>query len=192
MNTYLPSTPKVNPTTPPYFEHLTPTPGRKSRSPNKNQGLIHTKNYNVLPREASMRVGLPHPHLFKSYASHPYNPSFNNSSCIHFETSNKALKDLIVERQPRTMFPESDLLALVKGVVSALVFLQERTYCHGFLDCCSIYFDEDLGIFKIYDNELLNGENMYGVHLLKRRKKNFYIAPELFYAVLDPMFEVRI
>jgi len=45
---------------------------------------------------------------------------------------------------------EEDLLALLKGMTSALAFSQERNMSNGDIHPSTIYFDIKYGAFKIY------------------------------------------
>jgi len=62
------------------------------------------------------------------------------------------LDSLIAERIGTIqLFPEEDLLALLKGVLSVLAYLQDKGITHGDIHPTSIYFDTKSGAFKIYD-----------------------------------------
>ena len=68
------------------------------------------------------------------------------------------MESLISERiGTNKLFPEEDLIALLNGVGSALEFLQEKNISHGDINPRNIYFDIKVGVFKIYDSELLEG-----------------------------------
>ena len=56
------------------------------------------------------------------------------------------------------MFTQGDLVAMAKGLTSALAYLQEHNIFHGDISPDTVYFDENSGLFKIADEELINGE----------------------------------
>ncbi len=118
----------------------------------------------------SKRLLLTHPHLLQTL-----NPSVPNQ--LYFEYASITLSQLISERKPTKLFIESDLLALMRGLSSVLSYLQINGVSHGNLHPDRIFFDEKSGVFKLYDEELLMGENC-GFRQAKSGKKSF-LAPEL-------------
>jgi serine/threonine protein kinase len=60
------------------------------------------------------------------------------------------LEQIFAERLgSNKLFPEEDLSALLKGVLSALAFLQENGITHGDIHPSTIYFDHNSGSFKL-------------------------------------------
>ena len=118
----------------------------------------------------SKRVLLSHPHLLQTL-----NPSLPNQ--LYFEYASITLTQLISQRKSTKLFIETDLLALMRGLSSVLSYLQINGVSHGNLHPDRIFFDENSGVFKLYDEELLMGENC-GFREAKSGKKSF-LAPEL-------------
>jgi hypothetical protein len=55
--------------------------------------------------------------------------------------------------------PEDELLCLTKGLTYALYHLSTLEAAHGQLDTANVFFDVDYFIYRVYDNELINGQN---------------------------------
>jgi serine/threonine protein kinase len=53
--------------------------------------------------------------------------------------------------------PEKEILCMTKGITYALRHLQMLGVSHGDLRTKNIYFDVDYFLFRVYDNELING-----------------------------------
>lgn len=66
-------------------------------------------------------------------------------------------KDEIVKVCIEFLLPESEAWCLVRGVVSALLFLQQNDIPHGMLSLHNIYFDEEYLLYRVYDQELISG-----------------------------------
>jgi serine/threonine protein kinase len=54
---------------------------------------------------------------------------------------------IIIESLP----PEAEACCYVKGVLSALLYLQERHISHGMISSKNIYFDEEFLLYRVYD-----------------------------------------
>ena len=81
-----------------------------------------------------------------------------NTSYFFFEFSQITLESLVQERLgTNKLFPEEDLMALLKGVTSALAHFQENQITNCDIHPTSIFFDLKSGAFKIYDKELIQG-----------------------------------
>lgn len=120
--------------------------------------------------ELSKRFAFQHPHLLKTLD--PRIPS-----TIYFEYSSINLSYLISQRRPNKLFIETDILALLRGISSALAYLQMNNVSHGNIHTSRIFFDETIGVFKIYDEELLVGENHNFIEAKGGRR--VFLPPEL-------------
>ena len=117
------------------------------------------------------RLSLKHPHLLQTF-----NP--NIPSMLYFEFSSISLSHLISQRKPNKLFIERDLLALLRGLSSVLAYLQINDISHGNIHPNRVFFDENSGVFKLYDEQLLMGENC-GFREAKFTGKRSFLPPEL-------------
>lgn len=123
------------------------------------------------------RFNFSHPHLLKTV--NPKLPNF-----LYFEYSSMTLSKLISQRLPNRLFIETDLLALLRGISSALAYLQLNGISHGNIHPSRIFFDEQTGVFKIYDEELLFGENCSFRNA--KLGKSVFLPPELILFYRNP------
>lgn len=133
--------------------------------------------------ELSKRFSFKHPHLFKTI-----NP--NIPSLLYFEYASITLSQLIAQRRPTKLFIERDILALLRGISSALAYLQINKVSHGNINSNRVFFDENNGIFKIYDEELLLGENQAFYEAKTGRRA--FLSPEIINFYRNPqIYEIR-
>lgn len=133
--------------------------------------------------ELSKRFSFKHPHLFKTI-----NP--NIPSLLYFEYASITLSQLIAQRRPTKLFIERDILALLRGISSALAYLQINSVSHGNINSNRVFFDENHGIFKIYDEELLLGENQAFYEAKTGRRA--FLSPEIINFYRNPqIYEIR-
>ena len=79
---------------------------------------------------------------------------------FYFESCPLTLQILLAERLNTTkLFPEDDLVALAKGLISVLAYFEELGIIHGDIDSSTIHFDAASGAFKLYDRDLQVGRN---------------------------------
>ena len=55
------------------------------------------------------------------------------------------------------MYPEFELWIMARQIIHSMKFLQEKGIWHGDLDSNNLFFDDEYLMFRIYDNNLLNG-----------------------------------
>ena len=111
--------------------------------------------------------------------SHPHIAKVLNvpGQGFQFESTTQTLSQMISERLPNKHFTESDMFALVKGLISALNFLHQANTTHGGIDCSTIYFEEVSGCFKLANHSMLFGINS-GLNVSVSGGKKSFLAPE--------------
>ena len=70
----------------------------------------------------------------------------------------------------------------MRGIISALSYLQKKSIFHGNISTKTLYFDEENGLFKIADEELINGE-FHSFYQTRDRKTLGLIPPEFIPAI---------
>lgn len=101
-----------------------------------------------------------------------------------FEYCQIKLEDLIEERLgSNKLFPEEDLLALMKGMISILAFFQENGLTCGDCHPSAIYFDTRFGAFKVYDKEVLAGRAAAYFRAFDAKDRSVFLSPELIVAM---------
>lgn len=128
------------------------------------------------------RVSFSHPHLLPTIDP-------NGPSLLYFEYCSLSLSQLIKQRKPNKLFIERDLLALMRGLTSALAYLQLNGVSHGNINPTRVFFDENTGVFKLYDEELLMGANR-GFREAKAGSRSF-LSPELIGYYRSSLNELR-
>lgn len=46
----------------------------------------------------------------------------------------------------------------MKGVVSGMLYLQQKEISHGMISLHNVFFDEEYLLYRVYDQELINGK----------------------------------
>lgn len=60
-------------------------------------------------------------------------------------------------REKKVLIPECELWAMLRGITSGLLFQQESGIHHGDLEINTVFFDDEYLLYRVYDNELING-----------------------------------
>ena len=155
------------------------------------QTKVIARVFNSLHINLQRRLGFDSPNLMKVYGSDPDprdGPAGRNPSAIthvvYLEYLPLRLSDILIRRfNTMAYFPEDELIELLDGVVSALAYLQEQKVWHSCLSPDTIFFDEAAGIYKIYDNEVVQGTRNAGPMLFATGKRFYYLSPEVLQAV---------
>lgn len=133
----------------------------------QNGNLLITKRRNKNNRFGDKRLKVNNPHLITPVSVNDHN--------ITFPQFPHTLKQIIMARRQQSLFQESELLALLRGVCSALASLQLCGVYHGHIIPENIYYEASTGAFKIYDHELYTG----GPVNYSNASNLFYYAPEI-------------
>ena len=124
---------------------------------------------NLPANQIQKHLSLRHPHLLQPISVH--------QNVLEYEIPPTSLASLIANRIPDNYFTESEILALVRGISSALAYLQENGICHGDITPESIFWDPTDSCYKILDNELVQGSNS-GLQAFRSRKRAAYLSPQ--------------
>ena len=129
-----------------------------------------------------------HPNLLKTIALQAkWTDLFlTDSDLAFFEYAPWTLRSLIMKKKrEKTYFKETELVLLLKGIVSVLAFLQKNELCHGNINPQVIFYDNQRDCFKVLDQELISG--YLSVYTLAVQGKFFscYSSPEVLIALQE-------
>eukprot|EP00825_Cyclidium_porcatum_P000610 TRINITY_DN10208_c0_g1_i1.p1 TRINITY_DN10208_c0_g1~~TRINITY_DN10208_c0_g1_i1.p1 ORF type:complete len:818 (-),score=138.43 TRINITY_DN10208_c0_g1_i1:45-2498(-) len=156
--------------------------------------LLHHQFSNYQNYEMESRLKLKHPHQLgalgidnksQEISSHVINNRF------FFEYCQITLEALIEERLgSNKLFPEEDLMALLKGMISVLAYFEENNITFGDCHPSNIYFDTRFGAFKVFDIELLAGRASAFYRALDSQSNSVYLSPELIVAMREEQYQL--
>ncbi len=82
-------------------------------------------------------------------------------------------------------FKESELILILKGVVSSLAYLQKAEICHGNINTQTIFYDNTKDCYKLLDQELINGYLSSFTLASQDKFFSYYLSPEILIALQE-------
>lgn len=108
------------------------------------------------------------------------------SDVAFFEFSPWTLRDLINQKKSqKKIFKESELILILKGVVSSLAYLQKTETCHGNIHPQTIFYDNPNDCYKLLDQELINGYLSSFTLASQDKFFSYYLSPEILIALQE-------
>lgn len=123
-----------------------------------------------------------HPNLLKTlnFKANWTDLFYTDPDCVFFEYEPMKLHEMIEKKMHSgDKFEEKELILLMKNIVSILAYFQMNGISHGNINPELIFFDSSSNLFKILDQQLINGYISSFFLTIQGKFFSNYCSPEL-------------